>query len=81
MEIYSGKITLVGMDLCKDNWELKKIEIHHETAVLRTRYTVVEYFRKIFYVEYLLSFREKHSYVRNKTTLSCPLKPVDVALY
>ena len=36
--------------------------------------------KKKNYVEYLLSLREKHSYVKNKTSSQCYLKKTDVVL-
>ena len=61
---------------------MNNIEINQTLATARVKHlqTVFEHFKKRFYVEYLLSLREKHSYVKNKTSSQCYLKEGDVVL-
>ena len=51
------------------NEPLNSTEPNQTSATVRVKHwqTVLGHFLKIFYVEYLLSLCEKHSYVKNKT--------------
>ena len=61
---------------------MNNFETNQTSAIIRFKHLqiVLERFKKRFYVEYLLSLREKHSHVRNKTSSQCYLKVGDVAL-
>ena len=59
---------------------MNNFEANQTSAIVRVKdlQTVLENFKKRFYVEYLLSLCEKHSYVKNKTSSQCYLKEGDV---
>ena len=62
---------------------MNNIETNQGSAIAKVKdlQTVSEHFKKRFYVEYLLSLREKHSsYVKNKASNQCYLKERDVVL-
>ena len=61
---------------------MNNIETNQTSANVRVKHlqTVLEHFKKRFYVECLLSFRAKHSYVKNKTSSQCYFKDGDVVL-
>ena len=42
--------------------------------------TVLNHFHQRFYKEYITSLREKHQYIQNKTTVSCPARVGEVVL-
>ena len=73
---------LYGRNINDRNEPLNNIETNQTSAIVRVKHlqTVSEHFLKRFYVEYLLSLREKHSYVKNKTSSQCYLKEGDVEL-
>ena len=60
---------LYGQNINDRNEPLNNIETNRTSAIVRVKHlhTVLEHFKKRFYVEYLLSLHEKHSYVKNKT--------------
>ena len=61
---------------------MNNFEANQTSAIVRVKdlQTVLENLKKRFYVEYLLSLCEKHSYVKNKTSSQCYLKEGDVVL-
>ena len=61
---------------------MNNIETNQTSATVRVKHlqTVLEHFKKRFHVEYLLSLREKHYYVKNKTSSQCYLNEGDDVL-
>ena len=73
---------LYGRNINERNDTLDFIETDSNSAIVRVKHLqiILKHFRKRFYVEYLLSLREKHSYVKTKTSNQCYLKEGDVVL-
>ena len=69
---------LYGRNINDRNEPLNNIETNQTSAIVRVKHlqTVSEHLSE----QYLLSLREKHSYVKNKTSSQCYLKEGDVVL-
>ena len=61
---------------------MNNIETNQTSAIARVKHlqTVLEHFKKRFYVKYFLSLREKHSYVKSRTSSKCYLMEGDIVL-